>query len=808
MPSTPRILEQLPSVYRPETGYDDDDLILQLATAVGSLIDQLSSESAEVMQAHWFNYADSAIYSSWLGRQRALSGKAALTLNDPVIDQFPYLFDLPRIAALVDLRPWREPLRDRERVEDFRRRIRRIIQLHKEGLATVQALRSMTMAALPLIDLAAASGLRERNFTVEEFSGIVPSILAVGQTGLPDDLVGPLMRWHIDSDTMSPVSPMVIIEGISPIPGKLDPTQDPIIEQFDPGSGRGVGIHYQGLIAANEALALVPGYTSWLAPDSGIDRAISFPSGIESVNPTAAGPWFSDSPAPNGRIVALQQTEDLFLWAAVNNTDGSLWRFDGNNWTEIINGLPEVHSLLALGDEILIGFATGLSRLAIQPTGNFALSPNPSTLTDPAVHALAVDAAGTVWAATQQGLAHQQEGTLVYTELGNRSETETELHCLWIDPSGDIYCGGELGLLLYRQSQQRWYILQDEAVDEAIDDWLLLDLINGTLPASETLFVPPVHAVIHGPDTDIWLGTAQGIARYRAREQRRTYTTLLEALPQLTETTVVQITLDARNRLWFATGAGLFIYDQLDWFQRQGDALVRLPRQFDRSAPPVFWRYLRGSGLWQSSSPAQAPLNNSGFQNYDGSPVSSVEPAIHAIVWTASAHARLGSFDGVNFTVDESATPATLDVRYKAEPTRIVDGGIAAVPSLPQGESHWRYLQLEEAVPPVPTGHPAWTREGRLLPPPEHSLAPFESRYLGTFDAPENAVFAFCPAARVWLTWNPRTPLAVTVRLTKSSADEQIDPQILDRVWNELQRVKPAAVSVYLAVDETIERGL
>lgn len=804
MPSTPRILEQLPSLYRPEPGYDSDDLILQLATAVGSLLDQISSESAAVMQAHWFNYADSAIYSTWLGRRRTLHGDGPLTLDDPVIDQFPYLFDLPRIAGMVDLSPWREPLSDRERVEVFRTRIRRIVQLHREGLGTVRALRTMTMIALPQIDPDAPAGLRERNFTVEEFSGSQQLMQAVSQAGLPHDLVGPLMRWQIDSASLNPITPTVIIEGGAALPGEVDPTQDPIIEQFDPATGRGIGIHYQGLVAATEALALVPGYASWLGHDAGIDHAASIPAGIEAVNPTADGPWSSDGGAPTDRIIDLQQTEDHFLWAAANGADGSLWRSDGSSWTAILNGLPEIHCLLPLGGELLVGFETGLSRLEIQPSGSFTLTPDPATLSDPAVHALAADTSGTVWAATAQGLAQEQSGVLVYSALGNRSETETPLYCLWLDPSGDIYCGGELGLFLYRTAQQRWYILRDEAVDEAVDDWLLLDLVNGTLPASETIFVPPVHAVIHGPDTDLWLGTAQGIARYRAREQRRTYTTLLEALPQLTESRVSQITLDARNRLWFATGEGLFIYDQLDWFQRQSDALVRLPRQFDEPTQPRFWRYVRGSGNWQSL----APPSNAGFQDYGGSAIGSSEAPLHTIIWTESAHARLGSFNGTDFTVDEGATPATVAVRYKPEPTRIVDGGIAAVPRLPRGVSAWRYLQREEPSPPTPTGHPAWSREGRLLPPPQSSAAPFEGRFLSASDAPDNAVFAFCPAARVWFMWRPRAPLAVTVRLTRTAPDEQIDPQILDRVWSELQRVKPAAVAVYLAVNETIERGV
>ena len=803
MPSTPRILENLPSLYRPEPGYDDDDILLQLATAVGNLLDQLSAESAEVMQAHWANYADSAVYSTWLGRRRSLNGEGPLKLDDPLIDQFPYLYDLPRIAALIDLAPWREPLRDRERVESFRRRMHRIIQLHRDGLGTVRALRTMTLAALPQIDPDAPRGLRERSFTVEEFSGHTTQTQAITQDGLPNDMVGPLMRWQIDSGSINAVSPMIVIEGVTPQPDDIDPTNEPIIEHFDPTTGTGVGIHYQGNLAPGQALALVPGVDCWLGRNDGIDNARALPQQLEPVDPTAAGPWSDVGDAPGGAVVDMQQTADHCLWAAVNSATGSLWRYDGATWSELLTGLPEIRCLLAHAGELLVGFSNGFSQLEIQPTGAHTLTPDPIGLSDPAVNALATDAGGTVWAATAQGLARLDAGNLVFSALGDRVETETELHCLHIDKAGMIHCGGELGLFMHRPTSGQWHILQSEAADEAIDDWLELDLATDTLPAANTLPLPTVHAIHHAPEGDIWLGTAQGIARYRAREQRRTYTTLLEAMPQFTESPVNRIERDVRGRLWFATDEGLFLYDQLDWFQRQGDALARLPRVIEDQDKPVFWRYQRDTTTWQSF----APPDRSGFQNFSGDPVGNGEPAITMILWTDTARAHLGSFDGDSFTIDNGATPADLGMRYKPEARRIVDGGMAGVPALPTGQSDWRYLQREETTPPTPTGNPAWTREGRLLPPPDTAEAPFEGRYLGSPTGPDNGVFSFCPAARVWFVWQPRAPLAVTVRLARTEPNEQIDPQILDRVWNELQRVKPAAVKVFLAVDQTIERG-
>ncbi|MCP4656404.1 MAG: hypothetical protein GY856_13405, partial [bacterium] len=137
-------------------------------------------------------------------------------------------------------------------------------------------------------------------------------------------------------------------------------------------------------------------------------------------------------------------------------------------------------------------------------------------------------------------------------------------------------------------------------------------------------------------------------------------------------------------------------------------------------------------------------------------------------------------------------------------------GGIPAVPRLPAGASQWRYLALEPPDVPEPDDRPAWTIEGRLLPPPEAPAA-----WPGRYDLPapppsshfDESVFAFVPAARVWLTWEARRPLAVLARLKRRREGEVIDPAIVERVWQGLQQVRPAGVRIALAVEEEIVRG-
>jgi hypothetical protein len=44
--------------------------------------------------------------------------------------------------------------------------------------------------------------------------------------------------------------------------------------------------------------------------------------------------------------------------------------------------------------------------------------------------------------------------------------------------------------------------------------------------------------------------------------------------------------------------------------------------------------------------------------------------------------------------------------------------------------------------------------------------------------------------------------------LYRRTAGEIIDPSLLDRVWEGIQRVRPAGVKALLAVDQSIIRGV
>jgi len=215
MPSATRIIDRLPSLYRPEL--DAVGLFTALVRAVGSCLDHVSSESSDVMQSHWGSSADSALFSEWVRRTRELQDEPPVRRTDDIVEALPYLFDLPRLAALFDRAPWLDPPLSRDRVEDFRRRLADVVTMYRHGLGTLTTLRLATSIALPVSDRDAPPGLRTRAFTVEEFAPLRVRTQAVQARGQPLDMVGPLMQWAVASSSHYPVLPAAFIVGVTPV---------------------------------------------------------------------------------------------------------------------------------------------------------------------------------------------------------------------------------------------------------------------------------------------------------------------------------------------------------------------------------------------------------------------------------------------------------------------------------------------------------------------------------------------------------------------------------------------------------------
>jgi hypothetical protein len=793
--------DRLPSLYRPPPG--DRGLLTLFLRSVTDALEEVSVDAGDVMNAHWLPYADRALFSRFFLAERRERGLPPPNQAKPEdakeLARYPHVRDLARLAAVLPLPPWQELLppsggepAQRETAEAYRQRIRRIVALYRNGLGTTDALRSIVEAHLP-VDFDAAPEQQDRGVSIEEFAPLGDSAVDIQVRGVPADLVGPLMRFTVASEAVDAAAPTILVEGLEPVEGSIDATESPLIELFDTR----VGIGYRGTVPAGRKLRLRPATSSWLGLEGGVARSRGAPGG----DPTAPGPWQLADGGPEGTIVALLQARDFAVWAA---TENALHRFDGRDWTERRADLPAVRSLAEDGDTLLIGTESGLQRQVQHPEEEEALETVAGVAS---ANALLAEGAAW-WIGTDDGLVRLTGETAEPFEL-----TGTPVLALSRDRGGVVYAGTELGLFQLQPGSGHWYWYAGAEASDQVPDWQrFLPGAEGdasNFPAGEDVFLPPVTAVHRGSDASLWIGTERGLARYVARPVRGlAYTTALEAFPDLGTGVVHAIGEDARGLVWFATDRGLLRYDGRDLWQFQSEAgwaqLGRADQLYGEAVRPRgSWRFSRATGQWQR---LQDSAGSSAWVPFTEEPVTAEEPAVRFVAWTDEAVADL-----LGDAEPEPVDDAELVVRYKPTETRIVDGGIPAIPRLPAGSSTWRYLALEDEETPEPEQRPVWTREGRLLPPPPHRDAAPPGRFdlgppppEGQFD---EAVFAYRPAARLRFEWRARKPLSVVARLTRRAPDEHLEPTVLDRVYQGLEQVRPAGVNTALAVEEEIVRG-
>ncbi len=790
---------------------------LQLLSVAG-VLERLNREAGDVMQSHWFAYADRALNSPFFLRSLALQKLGMPAPHDPPVRHFPYIDDLGRLASLLSLPPWQEPIvqdgggtANPETVETYRRRIARIVALYVNGLGTVDAMRRMTEAQLP-VALDATPEQQDRPFSIEEFAALTTTTLPVELPGQPTDYLGPLMHWPVTNDGLLPSSPTAFVtspsaDELAQLDADGDPvfaaTAAPLLELYRGGALR-IGVAYEDTVPPGKTLRIQPAHDSWLAVDAGVLTASAGPG----EDPTAPGPWKASKGGPGDPVPALVRTGENALWAGLGS--GELWRFDGA-WTTALSGQPPIRCLAEDGLDLLLGTDTALVRVPRFPDGAFTAAPGPGD--GRAVNALLHATDGTWWAGTSKGLSSlKDDDSLKDTKLA------AEVKALAQDSTGAIYAGGDFGLVAYRPDTNEWWLYSGEAFSDEVSEWLTLD--PAKLDDSH-VFLPPVSSVLRARDGALWIGTAQGLARYVARGEGGpvAFRTQLEAFPDLCPGAVSALAEDERGLLWAATDRGLLRFDGRDVFQFQTSAKDWV--QFGRAdsiyppaadpSPRGAWRFRRAGSAWDRFDDSLASPDWVAFSG--AARTKATEKAVYAVAFTDSLAADIVDAIQIDFKVKGTSTavdPSKFVSHVKLEgDTRVAGGGIPALPRLPAGDSEWRYLSLEPDDATLPESRPAWTIEGRLLPADTSAPDPEPGRYDQGLPDPldeqsefDEAVFAFPPAARVALAWDPKQPLSVEVRLGSRGPNDSIDPAALDRVFDGMKQVRPAGVRAVLAVGE------
>ncbi len=818
MATLDKMIGHLPSLYRPEAG--QESILLDLLTQWGRELDATSDRMTDVMQAHWHDFADRAQYSPYFNRDREQRGQppvspTTLVLEErQLLDEFPYINDLARLGALLELPVWREPSELRENVESYRIRLRKMFQIYRNGLGTPDAVRGIVEANLPL-DMSVRRALRHRSFSVEEYAPLSLRDQDAIARGAPLEYVGPLMRWELNNEGLHPVQPTVYIEGVAAVNGEFDSTERPMIESMGGDGEASVGLAYNDALAPGAVLRLSPVPVAYLATAGELLAAVGA-SGQE----LTTGGWQSTPELSGSDVRLLCQTVDHTLWAVLDNAgDSELWRHRGTDWQRAQDtfAFANIHMLYAFENDLYIGDDNGLHIVPSLPETEDDYQIQSSGLFSDPVYDMFFDGVQ-FWFATENGVFTVPQGgsSAVATPL------QAATYCIAANDGHSLYFGGVFGVVHFHRGYDRWTQLIAESASDLIPDW---HSFGSGSPAQS--FLPPVNDLAVSSDAALWMATEQGLARYfcdRGDGARLAYSTQLQSFPDIVQGPVVRVEIDCAGLLWFCGEGGLFRFDGRDFlqyveaddiWQPLGAAALVYPNDVD-SEDRGRWRFNNGLG---SPSWEQFDTISNAWEDPELALRSSASTQVHTLLWSHTIEAHLGAWNGDDFEPDSQLPLSDFSMRVKADPTRIVNGGVVALPALQQGRSSWRYLSLETAPLHEPAVTPWWSKEGRLVPESGDEVTPYPGRFrdvpypdpvllplpAGRF---EDVVYAYLPAARVKFVWTEKKPFSLLVRLAKRSAQEAIHPAVLDRVWQGMQKVKPAGAQLMLAVEHEIVRGI
>lgn len=817
-----RLAALLPSLYRPEPG--DETLLNRLLQSTGEVLDQASVQANHVMFAHWFDVADKATWDAHHQTDRRERGLPPVNVRNAKdqreILNYPYIGDLGRLCALLGIPPWREPALLRETVEEYRQRVSDLLEAYRLGLTTVPALRRLIEAELPE-DMSGSLAAQRWPFAIEEPRSLARCRLAVEVPESPIKAVSPLWRWTTPPNAEPLATPTVYLQGVTP-GGDLVATARPGIECITPFANPiGVALAYTGTLAGGQTLRLQPTRRSWLVRDGVLMACALATSSTAADDPGVNGPWLPVGGAPAGSVMTLSEAVDHSLWLIVRDDSGdALYRYDGATFTEISEGSPTATftGVRCYGARVFLGTTEGLFQADLFPaSGTHTLNAVPAV--PAAVNQLAV-VFNHLTVATAAGLislnpdltAHKTwlAGMPVYAVL-QRDQT--------------LLLGVDAGLVRCRADD--WAIYDGATTSEDQPDWR-------ALPESEIATaeggVAAVTQLALTPDGSLWMGNATGLARYHARPQEsgNAFQTLLEAFPDLCSS-VHQLQVDERGMLWIAATEGVLRFDGRDVAQYDQDNQVWLPLGQASTVYPddvsaesrSHWRYSRSESRWERFHPRQKRFTGDALALR-----SQTGDAVQAMLFTQTVIAELGQFDGKAFKAESVIAHSELRVRVKPDQTRVIDGGLPALPRPLTSGSSWRYIQLEPAEFLIPNARPWWSTEGQLFLEPHaklpwpghyrneasvfqqdaHSFDPNTTNDTDVFDpvlSNEAAIFIYPPSAKVWMEWPGVPRMGVQVRLFKRGG-QPVDPAITDRVWASLQRARAASIPIALLVEGAV----
>lgn len=806
-----RLTALLPSLWRPQP--DDRTLLADWLAAVGATQGEAAANLQHVLRAHWADTADAALWATHYQahrRERGLGAANVRAAQDRAeLQRYPWIRDLARLGALLDLPPWREPASLRENVEEYRQRLADVVDAWRLGLCTPDALRRLVDAALPE-DMTAPLARQRSRFSIEEPAALrsAAQALTAPPTVQQGEHVAPLARWKIDTaDTAG-----FVIVGAAP-DSVLAATAAPMIERYTPGATPvGIGVAWTGTLAPDQALRLSPSRRAWLVRDGRLLASPLETAANAGRDPSANGSWSEAGSLPAGRIVTLTHAPDGSLWAIQRTLQTwRVQRFNGSAFAAVDVDAPAgpFHALCCSSDAAWLGTDAGLFRCALWPQSGGLRWQAVSDFSG-AVRALAPHADGVIAGgadglsviAADGSLVERRHPTLdVHAFLAERAPAGTSIRRELIATANALF--------EYRQG--RYWRYHGAAVSEHLPDWQP----EATPDAAMTSPLPPLTVLAATADGSLWLGGPAGLARWHVADGEGTR---LEAFPELIGA-VHALCVDERGLLWIAADNGLFRFDGRDLARHDFDAGAWIAEGRADTAYPSditaeargHWQYDRAQSRWLRWRGSQRRFGDAGLAERLGSDL-----ALGAVLFAPTVRAELGAWDATTqqFTASAELAPDSLRLRIKPDELRIVDGVAPWLPP-PSGRSdeRWRYLQFIAPAPTPPAaGGDWWSKEGQLFPAPARRAAvPGHFRTdLAFATDPDgegqfgHAAFSYPPSARLWALRLLPPAAGIRIRLCLADPGAATDPALTERVWNLIERARPAGVPLQLMMEGRI----
>jgi ligand-binding sensor domain-containing protein/signal transduction histidine kinase len=278
--------------------------------------------------------------------------------------------------------------------------------------------------------------------------------------------------------------------------------------------------------------------------------------------------WQASDGLPEQTVQAFAQTADGYLWIG---TTGGLVRFDGARFTLFDRqNTPALHEnsifclMVSRDGTLWIGTEGGGVVRYLQ--GQFRSWTTREGLSNDFVRALFQDAAGTIWAGTDNGLMQFRGDKFVRVD-GTAAIPEVSVHAIFQDHAGRLWVGG-FPLICIENMVAKQYSLgpdlsqnQVKSITQSQDGSLWVGTVAGLnrMSPSEDHFQPiegiasTVRVLRQTPDGVLWIGTI-GQGAFRFNEGKLTHMT---APAQLPSNTVLNFFEDREKNFWIGTQAGM-----------------------------------------------------------------------------------------------------------------------------------------------------------------------------------------------------------------------------------------------------------